>query len=111
MLLQGGHAVFRNRFDPLAEHLRELLDKPPHQERNVFDAFPQWRNLDGKDVETVEKVVAERTVGDPLRQISVSCGDYSNVDVNRFGTAKALDLPLLEHAQQLDLDVGGQVAN
>ena len=38
-------------------------------------------------------------------------GDDSRVDLGGLRAAQPLDLPVLEHAKQLDLDVGWQVAN
>ena len=50
----------------LRERLRELLDEAPDQQRNVFDALPQRRHVNRKDVQAVEQVLAERALGDPL---------------------------------------------
>ena len=39
--MQRGHVLPRDRVDPLAERLRELVDEAPHEKRNVFGAIPQ----------------------------------------------------------------------
>src|SRR5262245_12189734 len=38
-------------------------------------------------------------------------GDNADIDLDALRAAEALDLTLLEHAQQLDLDVGRQIAD
>ena len=50
-------------------------------------------------------------VADSLFEIAVRGRDDARVDANRLGIAEPLDLLLLEHAQQLDLDVHRQIAD
>ena len=65
----------------------------------------------GKTVEPVGQVLPERAVGDGALEIAVGGGNHTHVDVNRTRAAQALDLPLLQHAQQLDLNVARQFAD
>ena len=48
---------------------------------------------------------------DRLLEVAVGGGDDADVDLDRLGAAEALDHPLLEHAQELDLDLQRQVAD
>ena len=79
--------------------------------RDVLDPLAQGRHVDGKDVETVVQVLPECVGGDPLFQIAVGRRDDPDVDAHGLRASEPLDLAFLEHAQQLDLHVEGQVAD
>ena len=111
VLLQRGHVVPGDRVNPLAKRLPEFGDEAPHEERYIFGALAQRRHLDGEDVEPIEQVLAKCFLGDPLLEIPVRGRDDPHVHANGFRAAKPFDLPLLQHAQQLDLDVCRQVAD
>src|SRR4029079_10836760 len=53
----------------------------------------------------------ELTGGDRLLEILVRRGDQPYIGTNGFGAAEALELPLLQNAQQLDLCRQVQIAN
>ena len=65
----------------------------------------------GKDVEPVVEVLAELAVGDQLLEVAVRRRDHAHVDANGLAAADALELALLQHAQQLDLHVQRHVAD
>ena len=65
----------------------------------------------GEHVQAIVEVFAERAVANPLLQVAVRGGDDPGVDANRCRAAEPLELPLLEHPQQLHLDVDRQIAN
>src|SRR5262245_5350548 len=67
--------------------------------------------MNREDVEAVEEVFAEGAGSDALLEVLVRGGDDACVDVDRPRAAEPLDLPLLEDAKQLDLDVRRQIAN
>ena len=101
-----------DRVDPLAERRRELVDEAPHQQRDVLDALAQRRHVDREDVQPVEQVLAERCPrAIALLEVAVRGGDDRAFDGDRRRAAEPLDLPLFEHAQQLDLDVERQLAD
>src|SRR5213076_3649713 len=56
------------------------------------------------DVQPVKEILAERSVGDGLRDVTVRRGDQPNVDLEVARVADATDLALLDRAQELDLD-------
>src|SRR5262245_34972045 len=111
MSLQQRHVLARDGVDPPVERLRELVDEAPDEERDVFDPLPQRRNVDGKDVEPVEEILAERFLRDLLFEVPMRGGDDAHVDVDRLRTSEPLDLTFFEHAQQLDLHVRWQIAD
>ena len=74
-----------------------------HEQRNVVAPLAQRRQLHRDDVQAVEQILAERALGDHLREIGVRRGDDADVDLDRLRVADALELALLQHAQQLGL--------
>ena len=95
----------------LPNDLRELIDEAPHEQGDVLGPIAQRRHFDRKDVETVVQVLPERVLGDALFQVAVCRRNDPDVDAHGLRAAEPLNLPLLEHAQQLDLRVGRQVAD
>ena len=81
----------------------ELVEKVLDEQRDVFLALAQRRQLHGDDVQPVEQVFAELPVGHHARQVAVGRGDDAHVDLGRVRVADALELALLQHAQQLHL--------
>ena len=81
----------------------ELLEEMLHQQRNVVAPLAQRRQLHRDDVQAVEQILAERAVRDHLREVAVGRGDDAHVDLDRVRVADALELALLQHAQQLRL--------
>ena len=101
----------RNRINPLAERLRELVDEAPDEEGNILGALAQRRHPDREDVEPVEQVLTERILRHPLLQVAVRRRDDPDIHMHGSRASEPLDLPLFEHPQQLDLNVGRQVAD
>ena len=67
--------------------------------------------MDRDGVDPEEKILAEAALGDLGLQWAQRSRDNPHVDVDRAIGAQALDLALLEHAQQLDLEVQRQLAD
>ena len=82
--------------------LQEELD----QRRDVLAALAQGRQVDRHDVEPVVQVLAEPAGLDLVEQVAVGRGDDPGVDLLGVGVADPLELPLLQDAEQLDLELG-----
>ena len=96
--------VLRDRHRPRGPTLgAELLEEVLHEQRDVLAALAQRRQLHRDHVQPVEEILAERAVGDHLREVAVGRGDDAHVDLDRVRVADALELALLQHAQQLRL--------
>ena len=67
--------------------------------------------MNRKDIQPVVEVVAKRASGDELLEVSMRGGDDTHVDVDALWAAEPLDLTLLEHSEQLHLNVCGKVTN
>src|SRR5664279_24847 len=98
VLLQFIHRRRRDSGDLLAHFTRKLAREVVHQQRNIFPAFAQRRNLDMKNIQTIEKVGAELALLDQLFQVLVGGGDHAEIDVDGLIAAYAHDLALLQHA-------------
>src|SRR4051794_13527707 len=82
--------------------LQEELD----QERDVLAALAQRGQVDGHDVDPVVQVLAEPAGVDLVEQVAVGRRDDPGVDLEGARVADALELPLLQDAEQLDLELG-----
>ena len=67
--------------------------------------------MDRNHVEPIVEVFAEASGGDLLLQILVGRRDDAHVDLDRVVAADRPDLPVLEHPQQLALQLGPHVAD
>ena len=92
--------------DRLAVLLARPLHEPVHQQRDVVAPVAQGRHADREDVEAEIEVLAERAVAHRVAQVDVGGGDDAHVDLAHPRVADALDLALLQRAQELAL--GGE---
>ena len=99
------------RLIALAALVRVLGEEVIHQQRDVAGTFPQRRHVDGDHIQTVEEVFAEGALLDLAGQRLVGGRDDAHVDLAVFGVAHAAELAVLQHAQQLGLDGGGNVGD
>ena len=81
--------------------LHEVLDEG----QEVVCPFPERWHVDGKDIEAIEQVLAETSIGHGGGQITVGRRDDSNVDADRLRTSDPLELALLQHSQERQLQV------
>jgi len=86
------------------------LQEVVHQQRDVVAAAIQGRQIDRDDVQPVVEVGAEAALGHLLLEIAVGRGDHPQVDLDRLARTHRIDLALLQHPQQLDLDGVGRLA-
>src|ERR1017187_6862306 len=97
------HAVARIR--------PQLGDEVLRQKRNILFALAQRRNVHGHHVEAVIEVLAKGALLKRGAQILVGGGHHAHVDMAGDVAAQALELALLQHAQQFHLDGRGHVAD
>ena len=87
----------------------ELLDEVVDEERHVLAALLERRQPDGEDVEPEVEVLAEPPAADLLLQVPVGGADDAHVHLHLGAPAQPPDLPLLEHPQELGLQLQRQV--
>ena len=101
----------RDALDDLTVLVRELLEEVIGEQQQVGFALAERRHEDGEHVEPIVEVLAEGILRDGLLEILVRRGEQAHVGLDRFGAAQPLELALLQHAQQLDLRGGVDVAD
>ena len=87
----------------MAFDFESFSDEILHQQRNIFRPLAQRRQVHGDDVQPIVEILAERPLLHHLRQVGVGRGDDADVDLDGARVADALELALLQHAQQLHL--------
>ena len=111
IMSQSAQDFRRDGFDPLVHLVRVFIHKIPRQQRDVFHTLTQRGNPNRKDVETIVKVFAELPRGGHLRQITARSGHEPDIDPLSLGAAQPLELPFLQHPQQLRLKFERNVAD
>ncbi len=81
------------------------LGKMLEQEQQVLATLAQRRDAQGGDIQAVIEVSAEAALVGGLAQILLGRGDHPDVQRDRLVATESLDDPLLQHAQQLYLDI------
>src|SRR2546428_121787 len=95
----------------LAELARVLGQEVLDEERDVAPPIAERRELDRHDVQAIVEVLAEAPLLHERLEISVGRREHAHVDADRVGPAHALDRALLEHAQELRLELDRHVAD
>ena len=80
-----------------------------HEGGNVLGPLAQGRQMDAQDVQAVVEVRAERPLGHPLREVTMSGHDDACVEGHRLVAAEGLHLARLQDSQQLGLGATGHV--
>ena len=78
---------------------------------NVVGSLAQGGQQEREDIESIIKVAAESAVGGHLCQIAVRRRDETHVDLDRLVAAETLEFLFLQHAQQLGLQLQGNVTH
>src|SRR5213594_370725 len=109
--LQRGERFGRGPVNPLVEPAIVAPDEMVDEQGHVLDPLPERRHDHRHDVEPIVEILAEGAASDGLLEVRVRGGDEPDVDLDRASTADSLDLALLEHAQELHLELGPQCAD
>ena len=88
-----------------------LADEVVGQQEDVVLPLAERRQEDREDVDAVVEVLAEKSRLDERLQVAVGGGDDPHVGLDRAIAAHALELALLQDAEQLDLHGGREVAD
>ncbi|MNZ65461.1 hypothetical protein D3C78_836560 [compost metagenome] len=91
--------------------VRRLTQKMICQQRNIFRALRQRRDLEIDDVQAVVEIFAELFTLHRFWQIAVSSRDNPYVNVDITVAAQRAHFALLQHAQQFDLQWRGHITN
>ena len=105
------HGRSRNRFDLLLHAAAVLLREVANQQRNVLGTLAQRRNADRKDVQPIIQVAAKLAILDHLFEIAIRGRHQAHIHLLGASAAQPLKLAFLQSAQQLGLNLEGNVAN
>src|SRR5206468_2714347 len=108
--------------EPLDRLAREALELPAvlgsvdaqevlGEDADVLVTLAERWHTDRDDIEPVVEVLAEAPLSHHLGQVLVRGGDDAHVDLDGVRAAEALELALLEHAQDLGLGHQREVGN
>ena len=106
------HELERRRGEPLRPPIAlaaEDVHEMPDERRDVLAAIAQRRHADRDHAQTEIEVLAEGAALNLGLEVLVRGGDHPHVDLDRARRAEALDLPLLQDAQDLGLRLGTHV--
>ena len=81
-----------------------LLDEGRRQPGDVSRPLPEWRQHDGKHIESVEQVLAKPSGSGLQPQAPVRRRNHPDVDAPRRVLAHSLELPFLQHPEELSLE-------
>src|SRR2546430_11458369 len=84
-----------------------MIRRPPRS--TLFPYTTLFRSR--QDIEAEQQVVPELALLGGLREILVRRGDHPHVHRDRLLAAEPLDHPRFEHAQQLRLGLGAEIAH
>src|SRR5262249_53223175 len=97
--------------DLLAKLAGIAADKVIEQERQVVEAFPQRRQLDRIDTETVKQGVAKDALGNERFQGAIGGRNHANVGLDDPIAPPPLEALFLQETQDLGLRQGRHVAD
>ena len=82
-----------------------LVGKILEQHQHVFTALTQGSNAQRCNIETVIQVGAEPPLVGRLTQVFLGGRNHANIQRNQLIATQTLNHPLLQHAQQFDLNI------
>src|SRR5262245_41707517 len=90
---------------------RQALHEIAHQSRNIFRAVAPRRHMDREDVQAIVQVIPEMLLLHHPSKVAVGCRDQPYIHLYRLRTTDALKFLLLQHAQELGLQLERNLAD
>jgi hypothetical protein len=81
------------------------------EDRNVGFAFSNRRDNNWKYLETEIEILSEMPISDKVFQVPMGGRDDSDINLNGFGAADALNFLFLQHPEQPNLSLQRQLPN
>lgn len=98
-------------FEGFGEAVGVSCEEVSGEVEEVGASFAEGRHAEFDDVEAVVEVLAESVLSDEGGEVAVGGGDDADIDADGSGASDEFEGFLLEDAEELDLDVGGDVAD
>jgi hypothetical protein len=78
---------------------------------DVIASVAQCRHMQRNDIEAIGKIFAQLSRSRFDIKITVGCGDYPDIDLDRSGCANAPNFAFLEDAEKLALHLGWDITD
>ncbi len=95
----------------LAERLAKPVHEVLHEDRDILLMLAKRRQVNGIDIQPVEKILAEFASLRHGVQVAIGRGQNANVDRNRARASDPVNFLLLERSQQLHLQMDIELGN
>src|ERR1700758_2791846 len=95
----------------LLEFLTVLIEEMPEQERNFRGPLPERWNINGKDIQSIVKILAQAAGFHGLLNLYVGGGEHSHVNANHVAPTEPRVLMILKHMQELRLQMGTHLSD
>ena len=100
---EGIETVLAHTLDSFLVFPIEFLDEVPDEQRQILEPVAQRRQLDGVNVKTVVKVLAQSPLANRLMQRTIGCGEDAYVDRQLFACAETENFLFFENTEQFGL--------
>src|SRR5262249_33784665 len=111
MLTERLSRLGRDHVDPAIQAARKVADEVVDEGIDVLRPLTKRRYRDREDVQAIVEIVTETMRPDHAGEVAVRGGDHTDVDGNRPCPAETLELVLLYDAEQLRLQLEGDLAD
>ena len=80
-----------------------------HQQRNIFPAFTQGRNVDANHIEPMHQIFTKQLIFHQLLKILMRRGNHTHINLDRLASTHAIEFTIGQYAQQTCLQIGRHV--
>ena len=108
VILQRFQRLILNGCDLFSKFFGVSLCEGLDHQRDVCFPLAQRRDSDGKYVESIVKVLPKPAIADLFFKVSIGRRHDPHIDFDGMGRAEALKLVMLNHPEQLCLDIQRQ---
>src|ERR1700733_13651268 len=105
------HGLGRNGFDLFLHAAAVLLREVSDEQRNIFWTFAQGWDPDREHVQAIVQIAAELAVLHHFLQIAIGCRHQPHIDSLGSVVTQPFKLTFLQSAEQLGLDLDGNVSH
>src|SRR5262245_13456510 len=108
VVLQQLQGLLVDRLEAFSRPGGVALHEVLNESQDVVCTGPKRWHFDGKDIESIEQVLAETPAGHGGTQITVGGRDDSYIDADRLRASDPLEFALLQHSEEHHLRVEGK---
>ncbi len=108
---EGPHRVRLDAEHFLAEPRVVFFEKMRDEQRNVLLSFPQGRQMNVNNVQSIEEVLSKQSLLNSRSQILIGGGHEPHLHLGGGDAAHPFELAFLDGAEQLDLHFEGDLAD